>query len=1116
MSQKFLVLVCVLLGLCCCLGAASAREMVYYFDLSTDPGWTTEGGWQYGASDSNCCFTGAHSSGGLYGHALDADYPPGMGPESLTTTALDCTGLTGVVLHFWMAQGVCSGIQLSVEASNDGLNWTSLLSQNCGRGSWGRYEYDLSAIADDQPTVYVRWTLGPESNGNSRWGVDVDDVGISAQTGDPSLNILVWTPYSRDEEAFGNIWTILSGIPHAWLSESSTEDETELGDLLQDAQVLVIGTPEWRRGKPRASLDAPPGVEDECMADCGSYFVEVLHDFVARGGTVIFTGETMGASGLMNATGLIRGYWIGSSVGGGALLPAASGSPLLDGLTGPLLAQHLTNSYRVAEDVQTAVTDPTGGTVVAHRDQGFGGSVLLGYSYNTYDDNAARLLRNAVGYPRNQRQILLYDTSTNHATAEALTRLWLPYTTAGPGDFDALLASQSWDAVLVDNPSQAAGSWGALAGFIRAGGRVAISTGDLQAQPELQEELGISQVAALNLIPPVYWTPEAAPYVDGLPELLTWNDIWPTSGYRLTSGDPANFVFAQFEAVPTSPAQAALIVSNDGRTLVHGFLWDEENQDADTDSVQDVVELLMREVQHLLNIPTVDFTASPTAGGLPLTVSFTDHSSGQPTDWYWDFGDGGSSSEQHPVYTYAEPGTYAVTLTVSGEEGMDSRTKPDYIQAVAGAPSVDFLADSVTGTEPLTVQFSDLSTNSPTAWAWNFGDGATSAEQHPSHTYTQAGSYTVTLAATNAAGQGANSKEAYITVQAPVLSAAFAADVTSGDAPLAVSFTDQSANGPTAWSWTFGDGGTSAAQHPSHVYLGAGLYTVSLTVSKGDDSDTETKEGYLTVGTPAPKASFYATPAFGQTPLLVQFTDESPGAPTTWSWDFGDGATSTAQHPSHTYTKAGNYAVTFTVANAGGSDRLTRQGSVTSWFADAPYGYWSFGEILACLKADIVEGFPDGFHPTAIVTRDQMAVFLARGLAAGEENVPTGPAVASFSDVPTDYWAFRHIEYCKAHDIVKGYGTEYRPLQQVDRAQMAVFAARAQAGGESGLSGYTPPSTSPFYDVPVDFWAYRHIAYGHDQAIVNGYSDGTYHPEWMVTRAQMAVFLARIFHLLPD
>ncbi len=146
--------------------------------------------------------------------------------------------------------------------------------------------------------------------------------------------------------------------------------------------------------------------------------------------------------------------------------------------------------------------------------------------------------------------------------------------------------------------------------------------------------------------------------------------------------------------------------------------------------------------------------------------------------------------------------------------------------------------------------FTDSSTNSPTAWSWNFGDSNTSTVQNPSHTYSSAGNYTVALTATNQYGNNTNTKSNYITVTsgAPPV-ANFSGTPTSGTAPLSVTFTDSSTNSPTAWSWDFGDGNTSTVQNPSHSFTTADVYTVRLKATNSYGNNTKTQVNYITANT---------------------------------------------------------------------------------------------------------------------------------------------------------------------------------------------------------------------------------------------------------------------------
>jgi PKD repeat protein len=234
-------------------------------------------------------------------------------------------------------------------------------------------------------------------------------------------------------------------------------------------------------------------------------------------------------------------------------------------------------------------------------------------------------------------------------------------------------------------------------------------------------------------------------------------------------------------------------------------------------------------------------------------------------------------------------------------------------------PTANFSATPTSGTTSTSIQFTDTSTNTPTSRSWNFGDGQTSTAQNPTHTYNAAGTYTVTLTVSNSAGSDSEIKTNYITItagtQPPV--ANFSATPRSGNASLTVQFTDLSTNTPTSWDWNFGDGSAhGTTKNPSHQYTSAGTYTITLTATNSGGSDGETKTGYVTVSaTPAPVAAFAATPISGNAPLTVQFTNQSTNS-TSWSWDFGDGQTSTAQNPSHTYTTPGTYSPSLTANNA--------------------------------------------------------------------------------------------------------------------------------------------------------------------------------------------------------
>ncbi len=247
--------------------------------------------------------------------------------------------------------------------------------------------------------------------------------------------------------------------------------------------------------------------------------------------------------------------------------------------------------------------------------------------------------------------------------------------------------------------------------------------------------------------------------------------------------------------------------------------------------------------QHL--VPDAAFSAQPTSGLSPLTVQFTDESTGTISSWLWDFGDGTTGTAPNPLHGYVTAGRYTVSLTVSSLYGSDTLTRTDYIAAYAPVHA-NFSATPRYGVRPLTVAFTNLSVGDYTSSLWDFGDGSTSAETNPSHVYTAAGSYAVSLTVSGPGGTNTLARAGYIVVYEPV-NANFSGTPTTGIKPLTVAFTNTSTGDYTSSSWWFGDGGTSSAQHPSHTYVNAGMYKVTLAVGGPGGTSTLQRPNYITV-----------------------------------------------------------------------------------------------------------------------------------------------------------------------------------------------------------------------------------------------------------------------------
>jgi PKD repeat protein len=341
----------------------------------------------------------------------------------------------------------------------------------------------------------------------------------------------------------------------------------------------------------------------------------------------------------------------------------------------------------------------------------------------------------------------------------------------------------------------------------------------------------------------------------------------------------------------------------------------------------------------LINEPVAEFTASPTTIFAGELVDFTDLSTNEPDEWNWTF-DGGTpanSTSQHPSVVYETPGVFDVTLTAANAFGSDTETKTALITVeVPPVPVADFSATPTTIFAGEQVDFTDLSTNEPTAWVWSFDGGtpANSTSQHPSVIYQTPGSYNVSLTAANAYGSDTITKTGFITVEAlPVPVADFAASATTIIPGEQVDFTDLSTNEPNDWLWNFGGGtpATSFSQHPSVVYETPGTYDVSLIATNVYGSDTITKTGFITVEhINAVVADFTADKTQVSEGEVVHFYDQSWGDPTFWHWEIQGGSPSTSynQNPVVQFNCSGFYDVKLTVYGLNGQDQITKEGFI--------------------------------------------------------------------------------------------------------------------------------------------------------------------------------------------
>ena len=253
-------------------------------------------------------------------------------------------------------------------------------------------------------------------------------------------------------------------------------------------------------------------------------------------------------------------------------------------------------------------------------------------------------------------------------------------------------------------------------------------------------------------------------------------------------------------------------------------------------------------------------------------------------------------------------------------------------------PTATFSADVISGTAPLTVTFTAVTSGTVEGWHWTFGDGETSSTGPViSHTYITSGTFDVSLTVSNTHGRYTASEPDYIAVTVDEPQPAkpqvdFTATPRSGDAPLEVQFTSTVTNTVTAYAWEFGDGGVAITANPTHTYESGGTFDVTLMVTGPGGTAQATKFDYITVSAPpgSPTATFSADVISGTVPLTVTFTAVTSGTVEGWHWTFGDGGEAfEGSEVIHTYVTSGTFDVSLTVSNTHGSYMASESDYIT-------------------------------------------------------------------------------------------------------------------------------------------------------------------------------------------
>ncbi len=354
--------------------------------------------------------------------------------------------------------------------------------------------------------------------------------------------------------------------------------------------------------------------------------------------------------------------------------------------------------------------------------------------------------------------------------------------------------------------------------------------------------------------------------------------------------------------------------------------------------------------------PAVGFTYLQQCSGIP--TPFTDTTlltSTSILSWLWNFGDSTpTSSSQNPVHAYANGGSYNVSLVVTSSQGCtDSVLLPVLVDY---APQIAFtVLNTCVGDTVLFQNQTTIGNGAAITYDWNFGDGSPNTSVvSPSHPYASANTYPVTLIATS--GLCSDTLVQPVTITSPPTPAFSFPPINCQFNP--VQFTDSSVGvNISSWIWDFGDGDSAFVQNPIHVFSGNGPFTVTLTVSAGNNC-TATLSQQIQV-TQSPNAAFTSNNVCLGLP--VSFTDISTLGPVTnWVWSFGDGDSSFTQNTLHTYATAGMYNAVLQVTNAlGCSDTALQQVTVfnlpVAGFQTSPF---------------LCSGTPITFYDTSVVLND--------------------------------------------------------------------------------------------------------------------------------------------------
>ena len=370
--------------------------------------------------------------------------------------------------------------------------------------------------------------------------------------------------------------------------------------------------------------------------------------------------------------------------------------------------------------------------------------------------------------------------------------------------------------------------------------------------------------------------------------------------------------------------------------------------------------------------PVANFSHQFTSGNACINsdIAFTNLSisnGGNIENILWDFGDGNTSNAVNPTHSYPTDGTFIVSLTVENTAGCDSTIQQEIL--INPNPVIDFsFSNACAGTSVDFIDSDFVNMATTTSWHYDFGDGSSSNQSDPNHIYILPGVYNVTFDIINNNGCTNHITHAVTVYENPI--AEFTFDTVCQDSYTTFLDLSTSSSNINSWIWDFGDGNTSSSQNPQHLFNVSAneTFNIALMVTTTENCSNIISKDVLVLGKPIANFSheyISGNSCIGSEIAFTNLSSTVDGIIENSNWDFGDGASSVNENPTHTYLSAGIFTVSLAVTNTAGCDSIITQEVIVN---PSPAIDFSFTEVC--------EGFTTHFNDSEFVNTSTTSTWL--------------------------------------------------------------------------------------------------------------------------------------------